>query len=132
MTNEELDYFEKSDRALRLSRDAMDLQLRRWRDGDSVCAVQEMQEARNACQDIVGKRTVSWPTMRAATENVKATIAPETPWRCEKCGKDSTLGELQPDAITLNLLCEDCQHDDYAERKDCDQERAKGLNRFDR
>ncbi len=41
--------------AMKQARWAISLQLRRWRDGDEVCAITELQNAHDALADIVGE-----------------------------------------------------------------------------
>lgn len=54
MTNEELDHLARCEDAMKQARWAIALQLSRWRDGDSVCAVGELQNAYDALADLVG------------------------------------------------------------------------------
>lgn len=54
MTNEELDHLARCEDAMKQARWAIALQLRRWRDGDAVDAVAELQSAYDALADIVG------------------------------------------------------------------------------
>lgn len=43
------------EQAMKQARWAIALQLRRWRDGDEVCAVTELQNAHDALVDLVGE-----------------------------------------------------------------------------
>ncbi len=54
MTNEELDHLARAEQAMIQARWAISLQLGRWRDGDDVCAVMELQNAYDALADLVG------------------------------------------------------------------------------
>ena len=54
MDNEKLDRLARCEDAMKQARWAIALQLRRWRDGDSVCAVAELQNAHDALFDLVG------------------------------------------------------------------------------
>ncbi len=55
MTNEELDHLARCEDAMKQARWAIALQLARWRDGDSVCAVAELQNAYDVLADLVGE-----------------------------------------------------------------------------
>jgi len=54
MTNRELNQLARAEQAMIQARWAIALQLRRWRDGDAVCAVSELQNAYDALADLVG------------------------------------------------------------------------------
>ena len=55
MTNDELDHLARCEDAMKQARWAIALQLRRWRDGDTVDADAELQAAYDALADIVGE-----------------------------------------------------------------------------
>jgi hypothetical protein len=55
MNNEELNHLARCEVAMKQARHAIALQLRRWRDGDSVCAVGELQNAYDDLADLVGE-----------------------------------------------------------------------------
>jgi hypothetical protein len=54
MNNEELDHLARCEQAMKQARWAIAVQLGRWRDGDEVCAVAELQNAYDALADLVG------------------------------------------------------------------------------
>lgn len=68
MTNEELDLLARCEDAMKQARWAIGLQLARWRDGDSVCAVAELQNAYDALADIVGEAKPREPARNRATQ----------------------------------------------------------------
>ena len=53
--NAEKDKTARCEQAMKQARWAIALQLRRWRDGDSVDAVEQLQNAHDALADIVGE-----------------------------------------------------------------------------
>ena len=55
MNEEELNHLAACENAMKLARWAIACQLTRWRDGDSVCAVKELQEALDALLPMVGE-----------------------------------------------------------------------------
>lgn len=62
MNNEELNHLAICEQAMKQARWAIAIQLRRWRDGDSVSAVSKLQNAYDSLADLVGDAKIEEPS----------------------------------------------------------------------
>lgn len=65
----------RCEQAMKQARWAIALQLGRWRDGDEVCAVAELQNAYGALADIVGDAKMEEPNPPANIRNILESVA---------------------------------------------------------